>query len=218
MKENWSKLLYKVPDLPGEEWRQIEDSVYYVSNMERVKRSRYERADKNGLINYYPEKLVSTYILIHPTGRKNVYVNLVINGKQKTLLFSRIVAKAFVKNPDPANKIQVNHIDENPTNNRPDNLEWMTAKENINYGTCRERSSESRKKLFAQMTPAERKKKFGDAPKANKKVICDGKIYESAKACAEAFGINHFTFGHYMTGYSKMPEQFKRMGLAYMDE
>ena len=57
---------------------------------------------------------------------------------------SRVVAKVFV--PNPENKPEVNHKEENPANNRADNLEWMTREENLNYGTRIQRMVETKKK------------------------------------------------------------------------
>lgn len=60
------------------------------------------------------------------------------NGeKKRTEYVHRIVAKAFIPNPDNLNEI--NHKDENGRNNRADNLEWCTHLYNVRYGTAIER-------------------------------------------------------------------------------
>ena len=62
-------------------------------------------------------------------------------GEQKTLSVHKLVAEAYIPNPD--NKPQVNHKDENKANNNINNLEWVTAKENMNYGTRTQRTQKS---------------------------------------------------------------------------
>ena len=68
----------------------------------------------------------------------NSGVTLHKEGCAKVVNIHRIVAEAFV--PNPLEKEEVNHKDENPSNNHASNLEWVTCKENINYGTRTERA------------------------------------------------------------------------------
>lgn len=65
-----------------------------------------------------------------------------LHGKQ----VGRWVAQAFI--PNPNNLPEVNHIDENPLNNRVENLEWCTREYNVNYGTRNSRASATRRKLY----------------------------------------------------------------------
>lgn len=64
-------------------------------------------------------------------------VTLSINNVKYQVAVHRLVAEAFIPNPD--NLPCVNHKDENPLNNNVDNLEWCTHQYNTNYGTCIER-------------------------------------------------------------------------------
>lgn len=68
-------------------------------------------------------------------------VSLTKNGKSKTYKVHRLVAVAFI--PNPNNYPYINHKDENKANNHVDNLEWCTHKYNINYGTAIERRSKA---------------------------------------------------------------------------
>ena len=70
-------------------------------------------------------------------GRGYLEVGLHTNKKRTHKYIHRLVAEAFI--PNPNNKPEVNHIDEDKTNNSVNNLEWLTHKENNNYGTKNER-------------------------------------------------------------------------------
>ena len=67
-------------------------------------------------------------------------VDLWKNGDIKNWLVHRLVAQAFIPNPD--NLPQVNHKDEDKENNSVQNLEWCDGKYNINYGTRIQRVSD----------------------------------------------------------------------------
>lgn len=84
-------------------------------------------------------------------GRGYLEVGLHINKKRKHKYIHRLVAEAFI--PNPESKPEVNHIDENKTNNNVSNLEWVTRTENNNYGTHNERLGISRSKPIYVLYP-----------------------------------------------------------------
>ena len=70
------------------------------------------------------------------------------NGKHKTFYIHRLVAIAFIPNPD--NLPEVNHINENKEDNSVDNLEWISHKNNMSHGTRGERQGKAFKKTLKE--------------------------------------------------------------------
>lgn len=114
-----------------EEWRDIigYEGKYQVSNCGRVKTLNYNNTGRERI------KQLET----NTKGYKKI--DLYKNGEREPFLVHRLVAIAFI--PNPNNFPIVNHKDENPSNNCVDNLEWCDVKYNINYGTSQERRSKS---------------------------------------------------------------------------
>ncbi|MEE6721116.1 NUMOD4 domain-containing protein [Limosilactobacillus reuteri] len=101
-----------------ERWKPIEgyEDYYLVSNKGNVKSIRSKKILKPriGDAGYY-------------------YLVFSVHGKRKTVKIHRLVANAFI--PNPNNLPMINHKDENKLNNNVNNLEWCTPKYNTNYGS-----------------------------------------------------------------------------------
>ena len=98
-------------------WRDVKgyQGCYQVSNYGRVKST----AQHNWL---------HKQIIRKPKTRRYAELPLASNGKTKWVLVHRLVAQAFI--PNPQNKPEVNHKDGNKLNNNVDNLQWCTKSEN----------------------------------------------------------------------------------------
>lgn len=113
----------------NEEWRDVVGygdmykGMYQVSNLGRVR--SLDRIDSVGKHQY------GRVLKYGDSGDGYKTVVLTKNAKSRTIKVHRLVAMAFVENKD--NKLVVNHKDEDKYNNTPDNLEWVTHKENVNY-------------------------------------------------------------------------------------
>lgn len=114
-----------------ENWKDIIgfEGKYQVSDHGRVKALRKTVRYKDGRAYTYEEKVLSQKS--NPNGYQ--HLNLFIStGNAKSIDVHRAVAFAFI--PNPESKREVNHINGNKADNRVDNLEWCTSKENKAHG------------------------------------------------------------------------------------
>ena len=102
-------------------WKPIEgtDGRYEVSNTGKVRSTNY---NKSGICRELKQKIDRYGYCV---------VTLHMDGKQKYPTVHRLVAKAFI--PNPENKPQVNHRSGVKTDNNVDNLEWSTTSENVQH-------------------------------------------------------------------------------------
>lgn len=119
-----------------EDWKYINgyEGLYQVSNFGRIK--SVDRYTTNG--RHVKERIKQ----LIPDKDGYLKVCLSKNNKQKTFSVARLVGLHFVTGFNKS--YQINHIDETRDNNHFENLEWVTSKQNINYGTRTGRASASR--------------------------------------------------------------------------
>ena len=108
-------------------WKVIpEFDDYEISNCGRIRCK--ERIVRKG----YREYMAKEHYL-KPVDNTNGYLRIQLkqNGRAKRFYIHRLVAFAFIENPE--NKPFINHIDNNPGNNKVENLEWCTQRENFEW-------------------------------------------------------------------------------------
>ena len=122
-------------------WKDVKgyEGLYQVSNTGKVRSLHYRKTDKVCELKPYLMKTGYCRVHLHKP-----------NGEIEDFLIHRLVAEAFIPNPD--NLPQVNHKDECKTNNCVENLEWCDNFYNSNYGTHNERVGKAHSKTVFQIT------------------------------------------------------------------
>lgn len=170
-------------------WKDVEgyEGLYQVSNMGRVKSLKYDK-----------EKIIKSC----KNSRGYLIVNLYKDKKMKDHKVHRLVAQAFL--PNPNNLPQVNHKNEIKTDNRVDNLEYCDSSYNNNYGSRTERAVKAKSKPVLQFTKdGEFIRKWESATQVSRELgfnqssisnCCKGKIYKSVGGYKWCYAvINGFT-------------------------
>lgn len=162
-------------------WKDIDGYIglYQVSNLGNVKSLNFGRTKK--------EKLLS----IGKTGKGYCAVSLCKNGNQKTALVHRLVANAFI--PNPQNLPQINHKNEIKSDNSADNLEWCDCKYNNNYG---ERNKKAGKNIGKPVVCIETNIKYQSADAAHRENpnICSASIRRCCKGKRKTAGRYHWKY------------------------
>lgn len=158
-----------------EQWAEIKNfEDYQISNFGRVKSFKQDKT--NGKI------------LSFGSSGKYLTVCLRKNNKSYNKYIHRLVAKAFINNPN--NLLEVNHKDENPHNNYVNNLEWISRIDNNQYGTRLQRSLE--------------KRNYKETPHFRKvKCIETDEIFSSISAAARSVGVRDTSIRKVCIGKAK---------------
>lgn len=155
-------LYYRQPSIvknfPNEEWRKTEaKGSVWVSNLGRLKSKKH--ADEK---------------LLHPVSHYNDY--LTYHDGHKNHLVHRLVAQAFIPNPD--NKPCVNHKNGNKADNRVENLEWVSYAENNDHART----------------------VLGHENGTKCQCVETGEVFRSAMEAGRAFGISNSTISKALKG------------------
>ena len=135
--------------MKNEIWKPIKgfENIYEVSNLGRVESLARSIKAMYGKATHYSEQKVKERILKPSFSTYGyAYVTLSKNGKSKTTLVHRLVAEAFLDNPD--NLPCVNHKDENPRNDTVENLEWCTYTYNNTYKNIHLRRKKTNRRII----------------------------------------------------------------------
>ena len=137
-------------------WKPIRnyEGLYEVSNLGGIKRLENDKNRKEKILKPYKNKL--GYLCI----------NLYRDNKVKQMYVHRLVAIAFI--PNPENKPCIDHINTIRNDNRIENLRWVTYKENMNNELTKEKLSGENSNNYGKPRSEEIKKKISESQKGGK--------------------------------------------------
>lgn len=166
------------------------EGLYEVSSLGRVKSLPKVQEGLFGL----DRRKVSEERIIRGAKNRHGYrkVSLRRDGRTYQVSVHRLVATAFL--PNIANYPCVNHKDENPSNNRAENLEWCTYKYNVNYGKCQEKIKESKNRNHSDLVGLIKKigRGYSNSPKNVAILGEDGhilRVFFSVHEAADVLGL-----------------------------
>ena len=172
--------------MPNEVWKDIKgyEGLYQVSSLGRV-RSLTHKCSVSGRVSKGRLLKNTKY------AQGYLYVHLSNDGKKLHHCIHRLVADAFIPNP---NRLpQVNHKDENPLNNTIDNLEWCSRSYNINYGS-------RNKKVSDKLTNGNLRSKRTAVYSLDNELLC---IYPSTNEASRKTGVNEGSISSNCLGKTK---------------
>ena len=150
----------------NETWKDIEgyEGLYQVSDFGRVR--SLDRKDARG------NRIKGTVLAGGSDGKGYRTIALCRDGDVKNNLTHRLVAKAFLDNPN--NLPEVNHKDEDKENNAVSNLEWCTSRYNIMYGTRTKRAAKAKERPIYVVSGSGHRYFFSSTKKAAELLGLDG--------------------------------------------
>ena len=173
-----------IHDLEGEIWKDVVgfEGFYQVSSHGRVKSLDRHVLGKAGLL--YLQRSMIKIQKLNRLGYSTLH--LCINSVNKIFSVHRLVAKAFI--PNPENKPQVNHIDSIRDNNHVDNLEWCTHIENIRHSWANNKNRKTVKGENNNMAKLTESQVIEIRKQLSNGIFCSqiGKSYGVTKAAIQA--------------------------------
>ena len=193
--------------MSDEQWKDVVglENCYEVSSLGRIRsKERNVKITKSNGSSY--NRPMKSKILKDKTNNRGYHQIVLkdLNGNRYDKMIHRMVAEAFIVNPDPENKTTVNHIDGNKDNNTITNLEWATYSEQNQHAydtglrdktkLMKPLSEETKQKMKESSArkgkPALNRKRLMQIDPVSNEVI---KIWDCAKDAAEFFNCHYST-------------------------